>query len=1123
MLQLPHQFIVHGTEIVMLDSLLLAQGKDYLFNERFGVVTLRGENVHRLFTNPPSVHRLVIHYQALPLTFKESYQHRAPVAHADTLTGKRAVVAKTSSGFSLDDLFSSNLQKSGSLVRGFTIGSNRDLTLSSGFRMQMSGRIADDVEITAALTDENSPIQPEGTTQTLQEIDKVFIEIRSTDVGATLGDFNFDLTGNEFGGVSRKLQGAEGNANYRVGDANGNIMFSGATARGKFTTNQFQGVDGIQGPYLLIGANNERSIIVIAGTERVYVNGDRMNRGEINDYVIDYGNGELTFTSRRFITAASRITVDFEYTDRQFNRTFIAGKTGNRFLNNRLAISATFMREGDDENSPVDVQLSDADKTILRSAGDDRFKASTSGIEFVGAGKGQYVKKDTIINTSSSQDTVTFYFFSPEDTINALYSITFSYVGSGNGDYNKVSLGRYQFVGRKQGSYAPIRFLPMPQSHSLTDVDLKTHVADDLNIIGEFALSNFDANLFSSIGDENNSGSAVKFGLEFNPSNLQFGGKNIGALDLQLKERFIDRKFVPIDRTNEVEFNRKWNIVDSSSVDEELREGSLTYNPVQKLSVGGGLGWIKRGDAFSTNRYTSSIHYFPDSLPRVNYDLEVINNRYTVNDLTANWIRQKAGTEYAIGILLPGVRYEGEVLKNNSIVNDTLKQGSFRFNEFLPGLALNNLFSMSLKTEFGWRWEDSLLAGRLQRASRTFTQRYNWQLQEWNSLSSSFDITVSKRAFTESFHQRKDDDVQTILFRSQTRYNPWNRGLESDWFYEVTTERSAKLERVFQRVPKGTGNYIYAGDINDNHIVDEGDFRLTRFDGDYIVLTVPTDQLVPVINLKASSRIRLNFSRIIPSGSWYGTLCSAVSSETYLRVEEKSSESNLQEIYFLHFNHFLNDRTTIAGNNLISQDVYLFENNPEFSSRFRFAQRRGLTQFALENERLYNVERSVRIRWQFVREIANEINFINKNDNLTAFQLSNRERGIISNSLSFDWFYRPEQYIELAFGVGTGRASNFDTTVADLNNQSIRMTYSLEQKGQAKAELIREEVSLNKGGVILPFELTDGKVEGKTWRWQAGVDYRVTQFIQATVGYEGRSEGGSQPIHTAKAEVRAFF
>ena len=373
--------------------------------------------------------------------------------------------AKVPGGFSFDQIFGSNLQKSGSIARGITVGSNRDLSLNSGFRMQMAGNLTDDVEVVAALTDENSPIQPEGTTRTLQEVDKVFIELRGTDLSATLGDFSLGLSGTEFGRLNRKLQGAKGLASYRAGNTEGDVLVAGAAARGKYTTNQFDGLDGVQGPYRLAGQHNERDIIVIAGTERIYVNGERMTRGETADYIIDYAVAEITFTPTRLISRISRIVVDFEYTDRHFNRSLIALKSGNSFSNRRLTLNASVLEENDNEDSPIDITLSDSDKAILRSAGNDQFKAVRSGAVLEGVGKGQYVRKDTTVVSSAGTDTsVSIYRFSPTDTANALYSVTFSYVGSGKGDYELIAAGRYQFAGLGKGSYLPVRFLPMPSA-----------------------------------------------------------------------------------------------------------------------------------------------------------------------------------------------------------------------------------------------------------------------------------------------------------------------------------------------------------------------------------------------------------------------------------------------------------------------------------------------------------------------------------------------------------------------------------------------------------------------------------------------------------------------------------
>ncbi len=60
------------------------------------------------------------------------------------------------------------LQRSGSLRRGFVAGTNQDLSLESGLNFEISGHITDDVEVVASLTDRSTPIQPDGTTQTLR-------------------------------------------------------------------------------------------------------------------------------------------------------------------------------------------------------------------------------------------------------------------------------------------------------------------------------------------------------------------------------------------------------------------------------------------------------------------------------------------------------------------------------------------------------------------------------------------------------------------------------------------------------------------------------------------------------------------------------------------------------------------------------------------------------------------------------------------------------------------------------------------------------------------------------------------------------------------------------------------
>jgi hypothetical protein len=356
------------------------------------------------------------------------------------------------------------------------------------------------------------------------------------------------------------------------------------------------------------------------------------------------------------------------------------------------------------------------------------------------------------------------------------------------------------------------------------------------------------------------------------------------------------------------------------------------------------------------------------------------------------------------------------------------------------------------------------------------------------------------------------------------------RAVETDLYYEFSNQRSARLERIFIRVAKGSGNYKYIGDVNGNGVVDEHDFELTRFDGDYIVVYVPSGQLYPVADLKTSVRLRLQPARLIPvAATWLSKALRAISTETYVRVDERSEDTDTKQIYLLNFSHFLNDQTTLGGLQQITQDVFLFENNSDLSFRFRYNERYGLTQLVSSIERTFQGERSVRIRSQLVQEISNRTDFINKIDRMTASTQSSEERDLVSNALLSDFSYRPTMNWETGFNFGVTEVINHfggQNATANINEEGIRIVQSFPGVGQLHAELKREEISLTNAigpNVSLPYEFTQGKVVGQSYLWQLTFDYRITANLQLSLNYNGRKEGEGQPIHTARMEARAFF
>ena len=270
------------------------------------------------------------------------------------------------------------LRRRGSISRGIVAGNRRDVSIESGLRMELSGEIADGVEVQAVLTDENTPIQPEGTTQRLSDFDRVYVQLDTRRGQARLGDIDLAFTGTEFAPYVRKLQGAAVTARApALGGvfAGGEATVAGATARGLFQSQDLLAVEGVQGPYRLEGRDGERFIIVIAGSERVYLNGLLLTRGEAADYVIDYATGEITFSPRRLVTSESRITVDFEYTTSEFTRTVIGTEAEARLWPRadgtaRARIRGTLLREADGAAFADELGLTEADLDLIAASGD---------------------------------------------------------------------------------------------------------------------------------------------------------------------------------------------------------------------------------------------------------------------------------------------------------------------------------------------------------------------------------------------------------------------------------------------------------------------------------------------------------------------------------------------------------------------------------------------------------------------------------------------------------------------------------------------------------------------------------------------------------------------------------
>ncbi|MGH2574555.1 MAG: hypothetical protein ACRDFC_02525, partial [Ignavibacteria bacterium] len=388
-------------------------------------------------------------------------------------------------------------------------------------------------------------------------------------------------------------------------------------------------------------------------------------------------------------------------------------------------MSLSFIREKDDRDKPIDFILSDADRQIIANAGDDKFKASKSGISYVGYDTltgiplGQYIKVDTLINAN----TFTFYRYKPGDTL-AVYQVTFSFVGSGKGDYISLSTTTFKFAGIGQGSYLPIVFFPLPLLYQSGDLDINLKLSKSFSLNVETAVSDFDRNLFSSNDDTENKGLALNSSLSFNKDKLKIGNLNLGRIEVLLRQRFINKLYNSIDRLNRVEYDRVWDIQDSSRQTENISEAELKISPKEYFTMSASGGRIKRGNNFNSLRGSLYINFIGDSLslPALNYYADYISSKDNAVDYKGIWIRQKGTLDYKIipwrkkfGTYNFLFQLNGEDKQAKSLNTDTALIGSFRYYEFIPKFIVTNFFNFDFSYVFIYRFDDLYNAGSLTR------------------------------------------------------------------------------------------------------------------------------------------------------------------------------------------------------------------------------------------------------------------------------------------------------------------------------------------------------------------------------------------------------------------------
>jgi hypothetical protein len=1036
-----------------------------------------------------------------------------------------------------------NITYNGSFGRSISFGNSQDAVVTSNLNLQISGYLADSIQISAAITDNNIPIQPDGTTADLNEFDKIFLQFKKKTWALSLGDIDLRQNQNYFMNFYKRLQGASFETNNQLSPTISNkTMVSAAIAKGKFTRNIFEGQEGNQGPYKLTGANNEIFFIVLAGTEKVYIDGKLMQRGEDQDYVINYNTSEVTFTANRMITQDARIQVEFEYADRNYlNVNLYLSDEAN--INNKLKLRVALFSNSDSRNSPINQTLSPDQNKFLSRLGDSITHAfyPVATLDTLAAGKVLYRKVDTTFkNAAGTTVHDSAYIFSVDPTV-ALYNLAFANVGPGYGNYvpdlNGVNGSVFLWVapvnGQMQGSYEAAQFLVTPKTQTILTVGADYAIDKNTAFSADLAKSHYDVNTLSTIDKSNDDGYAGKFQLK-NLRSVGASGKG-WQLASNLGFEYVQANFQPLEPLRPVEFTRDWGLgLAVAPEDEKIYSAAFLLSDKKLNSIKYEVARYDRGTDFTgirnilTHNQTIDGWHIADQFSLTTSDSASFTGRFLRPSIDVSK-RFTFLKNYTIG-----ANYSLEDNEKRDKQTDTISGSSYAFQNFQAYLKSPeknpNHWGATVSTRTNsYAYGKSLVQGD---RSKTF----NLFVDLTRNPHNQFHINATYRNLA---ILRPDLTTQTAdnsaLGRAEYILNEWKGLIRGNVLYEVGSGQEQKKNYTYLQVPAGTGQYAWI-DENQDGIQQLNEFVLAQFSdqAQYIRVYTPTDDYV-----KANYNT-FNYSVTITPKALINPLKSGGFAKVLARMTWQSSlqlTQKQQATGFVQLNPFKVplDDTSLITRNLIMVNTFSFNrSDPHWGFDISNTQNgaRTLLTYGYESKQLnewtvrtrLNVSRAVALN-ATIKQGTNQLfestsNFDSSNYNLQQYSvepaLSYTKGANFRFGLGYKLSYKMNAPL-LGDQKYTSGAFNTDFKYNIVQSTSIQAKFTISNISY----MIKDAQALTTSSVA--YTMLEGLLPGKNYLWSLDFTKKLGSNLELNLQYEGRKAGETGIVHTGRASLRALL
>ena len=1023
------------------------------------------------------------------------------------------------------------LKAEGSFGRQIGFGNRQDAVVNSTLNLQLSGMLGDSIEIQAAITDNNIPIQPDGNTQQLNEFDQVYLQFKKRNWQLSLGDLDIRQTQSYFLNFYKRLQGVAFQTTNRLSkNINSKTLVSGSIAKGKFTRNFIDALEGNQGPYRLRGANSEVFFILIPNTERVFVDGQMLQRGEDQDYVINYNSAEITFTPKRMITKDSRIQVEFEYADRNF-------LNANLFLSQEFEINQkTKIRIGafnnsDAKNSSINQVLDPKQKQFLSNIGDSIQNALYPAALLDTFAVGKILYEKIYVGLDS------FYQYSTNPAL-AKYNLSFVDVRPGNGnyvpDFNGANGKVFKYVapiaGVKQGQYEPVQILVTPKKQQIVNIGIEHAFSKTTMLKTEIATSNNDVNTFSSKNNGDDRGWAAKFQLS-NEKILQVAKKL--QLNTALDYEYVQSKFKPLERLRTVEFSRDWGLPFTLlPANESIIRATAGLSDKTNHSLTYGLINYNRSDKY--NGFQNTLLHTAD------WKGWQINNQFVITNFKGaadkgTFLRPVLDISKQLKQINNwrlGLRYAIEKNEVRSKVADTLTHVAFSFDTYSVYLKSDEGKRNRYGITFFTRSDKYPVSKEFIRGDRSLNLNLQTELLANPKRQFYLNTTFRKlKVYNVAVSKQKEDE--TILGRAEYVMNEWKGLLTGNVLYEVGAGQEQRRDFAYLEVPAGTGQYAWI-DYNGDGVQQLNEFELAAFidQAKFIRVFTPTNEFIKANFTTFNYSLNINPRSLLTSPDLKGIkkFLSRINLVTSLQTSKKSIAKGTFE--FNPFKYNVNDTALVTLTTTILNTVSFNRFSSKWGMDLSNLRNTGKSLLTYGYESRKQNEWLIKWRWIISRAFSLTINgkkgenalytpqFANRNYQLSIYSVEPYMTFIKGTSFRVVTSYKFDDKKNFPL-YGNQKSSSHSINIESKYN--ILQNSSINGKFTFNTIDYKDPASGNVANTTVSYIMLDGLQPGKNYLWSLGFSKRLLNNLELNFQYDGRKSGTSNTVHIGRVAITALF